>query len=302
MTSPAEIPAIASLFPQGPEYIAHWAPIFMEPMQGSGERFTIGIVAIDSEGNAAVEPVIADRTLHCMFGDAAKKFSSAVALIVESLQEHLHAGYEVGKWLSPLRDATFLGPLRPALGDSLQDILRSGAQLTASLSGAYLSAEVFEVIAEKQSGEGDEWVRQIKEQTVAMRLEFGARFQKELPIRVGAPPTRFGSVGDRLAAQFGRLIPGRGLTKHRNRAKAYLTDLQILRDHYDANDLLRRPYYELMLWVPPRSSPAYTQSQMDDAEGSLVELEEFGNKHDLRVAAMLDSQEAAKRIVEAEAA
>lgn len=289
----------AHLFPVAPTYSARWAPLYLEPMPGSGERLTVALLAIDDAGNVAVEPVIANKTLRCMYGDAADRFSGIVSLLIDSVTSYALTGKPLEKWQAPLRDAASLGTLRDALGNNLQDILRIGAQLTASLSGAILEVEQPLVAADETwINDAEGWVRQIRDRTVAQRYEFADRFLQSVSIRHGAPPTRIGYLGDRLAAQFGLLMPGKSFTIRRNRAKAYLTDLQILREQNDL--LIKRNSYELMLWVPPASSPAYSSQALQDAEGAFAELAEFGKRHELVVEAVTDSDSAARRILQAE--
>jgi hypothetical protein len=149
----------------------------------------------------------------------------------------------------------------------------------------------------------DEWVRQIREETVRLRENFRPRFGCNVPLSPGAPPTRVGYYGDRLAAQFGRLIPGRRLTQLHNRAKAFITDLQILRDTDRSSrqaSLLTRDHYELLLWTPPERSPEYTEQQHADARGALDQLIHFADQHEMRVEAMGDVQTAVRRILRQE--
>lgn len=289
--------AMLPLRPKAAELSAQWLPIYLDPMPGSGERITIAVAAWHP-GEHAIVRTLSPQVARCMYGNDAASVLGATDLVCESLRAHLNAGADVAAWQSPLRDAVFLGTPSTGYADSVVQVAEAGRALTSSLRDPVLEL-AHDAPQESDDDAGDEWERQIRDETVHQRAAFAPRFTQKVALRSGAPPTRFGYLGDRLAAQFGRLVPGRGLTNHRNRAKAYITDLQILRDRERA-DIIARPHYELMLWLPPDDSPAYSATQRDEARGAFAELETFGDAHELRVAALADSRSAVQRILRAE--
>jgi len=66
--------------------------------------------------------------------------------------------------------------------------------------------------------------------------------------------------------------------------------------------MLMRRSYELLLWVPPKNSIAYSERQLAGAYAALSELEEFGDKHELRVRPFENPEAAADVILAAEGA
>ena len=174
------------------------------------------------------------------------------------------------------------------------------AALTASLSGRRLDAPTTD--AEEVSTvapEIDRWLQQIRGSVQERARELDHRFNREVVVKAGASATRIGFLGERIAANFDLLVPGGNLSGRRHRAKSRLLDLQILKDQIDLFD--RRSTYELMLWIPERSAPNYSPRQLETAYAALSELEEFGDKHELRVLGMHDANQAAARIVDLEA-
>ena len=297
MVSPAN--AFATRFPSMPGLSAEWMPIYLEPLSGSGERLTAAVASRTENGAFYVMRTFDSKKARCMYGEHAASVLGFVDLIVQSLNDHLEAGGTLHTWQSPLRDGAVAGRISTGYGADVQSVARAGLMLASSLA-VWRAPELEQEQIERTDDEAEEWTRQIREETVSLREAFAPRFLRKVPLRPGAPPTKIGYFGDRLAAQFGRLIPGRGLTNHRNRAKAYITDLQILRDQ--EYGLITRPYYELMLWLPPSDSPVYTQAQHEETKGAFAEMEAFGDKHDLRVEAMADSRAAVQRILRAEEA
>lgn len=294
-----------SAFPPVPAVRAEWAPVYLEPIPGAGERITIGVAARgwDGDGHFVLQ-VLREAVARCMYGDHAEQILGFSRLVLESLEEYLEHGGPLPEWSPPLRGSAALGRVSIGYGDSAEDVARTGAQLAASLAWAP-GARSAKAPATNAPADPDieEWVRQIKDATVAMRQDFGPRFLHTVSLTPKAPATRIGYFGVRLAAQFGRLVPGRGLTGSYNRAKAYLTELQILRDRARGTDLLGpRPFYELMLWTPPAGSAPYSRDQREEAMGAFTELEGFGDAHELRVEAMHTAEAACARILHAEEA
>lgn len=291
--------ALKDRFPPAPATAGEWAPIYLEPIVGSGERLTVLVASRVESGEFSLLRTLDAQRAKCMYGDYAAAVTGLIDLIFESLQRTLADGLRLQDWSPPVQDAVKLGPISVALGDTATEIAQTGAMLTASLS-VNVPLALSEESESAREDDGDDWERQIREGTVLLRQQFAPRFAKKVPLRRGAPNTRIGYLGDRLAAQFGRLIPGRNLTNSRNRAKAYVTDLQILRDRDGEMIGGVRPYYELMLWIPPTDSPAYGETQREEAQGAFAELEAFGDKHELSVQGLRDSAEAVRRILHAE--
>lgn len=286
------------MFPAVPELRASWAPVFVEPMEGSGERITIAVVAVDGLGAFYVHPTLSLRAMNCMYGQAATVFEGVVELAIEVLQGHLATGGSLADWLPPFRTC-HLGAVRKAVGSDLEHVALSGVALTSSLFGSEMAE------AAKRSGDTgevgpdvDRWLQQIRDRVRAQTPHLDARFNGEVVVKPGATPTRIGYLGERIAANFDMLVPGPNLSNKRFRAKSRLVDLQILKDQKDM--FARRNAYELMLWIPEKDSPGYSQRQLDTAHSALSEIEAFADEHELRVRPFHRADEAAQRILEAE--
>lgn len=113
---------------------AHWLPILLEPMPGSGERFVIGVAAVDSHGKFHIGTAISEATARCMYGAAAPHVLGLVDVTLTSLRMHLEAGHQVNQWLPPLVSQTHTGQLQYAEGPDLQTIVRDGLSLASSLA------------------------------------------------------------------------------------------------------------------------------------------------------------------------
>ena len=94
---------------------ATWAPLFIEPVVGSGERLCIG-VAVANQNEFLVVPVAALDRLACLYGQEAGAILFASELATKALTEHLARGglASLADWLPPL-EGVFMGQPRPGL-------------------------------------------------------------------------------------------------------------------------------------------------------------------------------------------
>lgn len=275
-----------------------WLPVYIEPIAGSGERITVAIAARTVRGRFHVQRTLDAHVARCMYGPFADNINGFVELITASLTAHLETGALLNDWRPPLAEGVFVGPLSDGYDDNAAVIADAGAALTSSIAARHATlADNADSLAVQR---GDEWIHEIRGAVVARRPAWTARFDQPVALGEGAPATRIGYLGPRLAAQFGRLVPGRSLAQSRRSAKAYATDLQLLRDREVREALLQRPYYELLLWLPDANNLAFSQAERDEAVAAHAELEAFGDTRDLRVIALHDSDAAAQRIVKAE--
>ena len=286
------------MFPPSPPVSAEWAPVYIEPLHGSGERFVVAVVCRDSEGQGAAKLAVRLQVLSCMYGDQADQVMGLCELIVESFDDHLMTRGEMNSWIAPALNC-YVGPIRLAYGDSLDSILNQGIRLTASLGeSVVIDLPTQDIATDNSALQVDRFIQQIKA-TVRQRVsDFESRFNRTVSVRPGAEPTAIGYLGNKLAANFDVLVPGSTLSRKRHRAKAKLLDLQALKDQVDLAG--RRETYELMLWVPQESTPLYSEADMKRSQSVFLELEEIGDKHQLRVEKMVSPEAAAARIFVAE--
>lgn len=288
---------IRAMFPSAPSMSAQWAPIYFEPMHGSGERFVVAVAAQGTDGASLVRPTIERKVLRCMYGAPSEQISGFIELLCESIEEHFAAGGQLAAWEAIAANCS-MGAQRVALGNDLDSILSQACRLTASLSKAASLQESTGSDVGAASVEVDYWLQRVKRAVHERMPTLEPRFNSSVRLNAEAPPVRIGYNGAHIVANFDALVPGRGLADRRQRAKARIVDLQIVRD-VDKTIMLRESY-ELMLWVPNKYEPSYDDRQIADARSIFAELEEFGDLHELRVVSLADANAAAERILTAE--
>lgn len=285
-----------------PDTRAQWAPIQLCPLPHSGERITVAIAVRADDGDYHVRPTLSAQQARCMYGMDSASILGIVDLVCESLANQLPTT-ALPDWVPPVRDAIFMGPVCEGYGDSLAAIAHSGSMLASSLA-VHVSQDTLEAAQTEEAAKVDsnEWLKRVRDDTLAQRVELAPHFKQPVKLSADAPAVQIGYMGRNIAVQFGSLIPGRGLSRYRNRAKASITDLQMLRDLDQASIMGKKQHYELMLWLPDKNAMQYDQQQLADATGAASEMVDFGDRHELRVVPLHASTAAAKRIIAAEQA
>lgn len=286
--------SVESGFPPVPGLSAEWAPVYLEPLQGSGERIVVAVVGVDSDGRSAAHIAVPPRAWKCLYGNEAHRIIGLAELVVESFEDHAASDASLASWPLP-SPSCHLGLIRVGLGGSLAEILAQGVRLTSSMFDPSTIDAVHAAGDVPSSLDVERFVQRIKDITMSRAGDFEARFRQSISVGEGAKRTEIGYIGIQIAANFEVLRPSiSALERRRTRAKAKLLDLQALRDQKDL--LVGRSSYELMLWVPP----GFSKEELARSEQVFLELRDIGDNHDLRVERMASPEAAAERILIAE--
>lgn len=286
-------------FPPRSTYQALGAPVLIEPVVGSGERICVAVVALGSNGEHRVIQTIRENTAKCMLGEASERFLALVGRSIESLHMHLTNEKQLNTWIPPF-GGVYLGDIQTGHVADLTMMLRTTARNHSFLlnMGDFLAVE--ESTAD-ESPLSDRWFSMVKDATLSLRPEFSTRFNRQFKLTKGSQ-TRFDYAGQDLASNFGRIIPGHGISALVKTAKSKLWDLEALRES-TSNDLFPSfKHFELVLFRPLSTDPTYSTKEIERLEEAMLELEETGDRQELRVVGVTTAELAAQRIIQMEAA
>ncbi|EJG5313188.1 hypothetical protein NAD00_004745, partial [Salmonella enterica] len=165
--------------PSAPRYEAIWAPVYLEPMMGSGEKFTVIIAAYAKDGTVRVCSAMRPHVVKAMYGNKHSQFNSIIDLLIESLETHLKSKGEFQGWVPPFISAQ-LGSVSRAQSSDMTGVLRQAIQLTASLSSLdFFSSE--DENDEKYSSENT-WSNQLKAKIISEEPSFEQYFHREFKV------------------------------------------------------------------------------------------------------------------------
>jgi hypothetical protein len=201
-------------FPERRDQVAaRWHAVQIEPTPSSGERLTIGVVAI-SETEFLVKAAPALDRLHCLYDNYADAVVGAASLSLEALDSFLAKGArDVTEFKPPFLSIHF-GEPRPATGQTLEAIADQALSLSSSLSlmrpRQMVVRSMVEAIAVSESDRPlpqDPLTRKVRELVVLKRPGLADAFNRPLPTRVAKRAPRIGFVGARSVANFNVMRP-----------------------------------------------------------------------------------------------
>ncbi len=282
--------AVNSLaFPALPAQTFQGAPLYLEPMMGSGERLT-ALVAVVGATDVQVIPSIRPAVIRAMYGDKSLNFNGLVSLLKESLQDHLRKWRSFDGWRSPLNSAC-LGEIRPLLADDAQHALRQLILLHASLSAVDEGMDEGEDEAADSESQSAYWWKAVKSQVIAGHPALATGFDIAIEGRASGYQFRIGFLAQGIAAHFGLARPDRLKSDGRD-LKAKLWELQAIRtsrlDVREANLVL----------CAPLPSPLYSTKKLESARILVNEIQQEAAERSLSLHSVTSTEEAAAFLVQ----
>lgn len=289
-------------FPRLPNFQATWAPLQMEPIPGSSERITIAIAAIGSDGSQRVVPVIDEESLECFLGSDADGMSRVVSVCQRSLQGYLENNGDLSNWRAPINGVD-LGERVQAHAPDMESLLAMATQDSAFLGTYPASGPVEQPKEVIQPAEGNRWPSLVRNAVKDRKPELDKFFGRKVKVAEKARETTIDYAGERLVANLGRLVPGSRLSNDVRVAKSKLWELAEIRSYSKGGHLdTNIQSYELLVYRPEDSNPAFTEKQIDRMHEALNELVWSGDQYEMRVRHVTQTDKAADRIIEAEGA
>jgi len=92
---------LAAKAPPLPPFKASYKAIYLEPIAQSGEKLTIGVMAVSDKQHKVMQ-TINNKTITCMYGRNASNISNLISLTLNHAHEHLKNGGNINAWQAPL--------------------------------------------------------------------------------------------------------------------------------------------------------------------------------------------------------
>jgi hypothetical protein len=300
-------PLEATFPPRLSEHRGQWAPIYLEPLSGSGERLCIGVIAED-QSTRCLLPVPDLERLSCVYGAAARSLAWAAELALSQIEHRAVTGdgiRSLTEWPHGIEGLT-IGEPRIGAGTGLQDLASVALRQVSSLyvPEDALTRPDMPPDAATEDGNPQRLLSQIRRLVTERRPQLRDRFSRSYRTSQSARPLKFGYVGNVIAANFAALTAtsANSVGPQVDRAKARLWDLQQLQSGVLADSLNLHPpsmAYELLVHRPSVDGAARQGRALKGAE---EELEAEADKFDIRFRPMRSPQLIAKYIVDLEAA
>ena len=116
-----------------------WASVLLEPILGSQERIVIAIAAV-SEEDARCSPMIDPAIVKAMFRDDRKYVGDLIALVTQSLKEHLAYNRSLKQWLPPV-EGVFLGSEQQSVSSDIDELVRRAGSMSTVFHADYFKPQ-----------------------------------------------------------------------------------------------------------------------------------------------------------------
>ena len=182
-----------------PTYRASWAPIYFEPIMGSGERFTVGVLLADEEG-IALKRTINDAVIKALFGSRFHHISQMIEFIFDGLSQlKLDTSQPVKLPLSGF----FVGAWNVASSRSYREgVFKQASYQSAALAKMSESGLIEKdqtAIANRRFG------LEVRNHVIKIRPDLSDNFNAVIQLVPDGVPPKLGFLHSGNAANFGRL-------------------------------------------------------------------------------------------------
>lgn len=277
-------------FPPLPAHRFLTAPVYLEPMLGSGERLCV-LAAVQGESGLEALPLVPPEVAKCLYGDQAESLMGFIEIARDDLLRHLESGAELTTWTPPY-SGLMLGAGAEAYADDPLMAARLVARAHASLchQGA-LKAIGVEQNETKRDNELNAWVKLTQDIAIQRNPALRGRFNQKVSL-IGDETVTLPYAAPNKALNLGLLSPSRA-RRNIESIKLKLWNLQSLPASYRIR--------HLVLGVPRDDAPEMASVKTRQLmEKSLHGLREQVSENHLNVAlsTVHSAQEAAEHILD----
>lgn len=271
---------------------ADWTPLFWEPVEGTGERLTAGVVLRLDQGRWGAYRLLRDDVLDCLFGRAS---SNPRALIDRALNTCAVVAEEAGiEVLAQLPESIMgmrAGRPRSTEATSLGDALRQAVLLHASISqlDGLDDEDIDSVPANEEVNK--RFATEVRDAVLLMRPDLVSGFGRSARLIDGGQLVRFGYFSPSAVLHFSVLHPVRQRASVRD-ARAKLWELA------RAKAVAGIARAALITAVPRDDEPTLGSRQRQGLRENRVEIEREADAVEMRLHAVGSAVEGAEKVIE----
>lgn len=293
---PSDDPLVANLVANhASAYRAQMLPIYLEPLLGSGERWTIAIVIIGKNETKVINAINSSAV------DFLGEFGTGLFQIASESTANLKRWLTtnaIADW-TPLFQGISVGEARNIVANDIESAARIAIKSFAVLMAKAVNNPSADSATPK--AQSTKWENDIKREVVKQNERLGDMFGRNISInhKTASFSYRFGFVGGHVAANFANINP-KNLNYAKRIAESDLMHLEQLRSHNQNHQLINHNTYELMIHTPDNMRDVYSPTEVDRVMATIEGLVAFGDNHEISVINFHAPQEAATRIIRRE--
>ncbi len=262
-------------------------PLFLEPVKGAGDRFTVGAIVRD-ESVLTARRIIRDDSLRAMYG---KKGVGLQALIDRGLSTLAEMLVE-DRTLSSVPKGVFgltPGATRHIYASSINDALRTCVLMYSSL-GSLEQWDDEDENDDTAEETNKRFFTEVRDLVLSWRPEMKESFGKMLPLYEGGLNNRFGFYNRSALLNFGVLAANRQPAGIKD-AQARLWQLKCGKEYTRVRNAA------LIFGVPNEEDPTIGSSQRATLRRNIHEIEMQADHFELRFFPVHSVNEAADKVI-----
>ena len=268
---------------QAPSYRASWAPLFFEPITGSGERITVAVLISDAAGRE-VKRTVRDEVLKALYGSKRAHLSQMIDFVLTALRAQGGesnptmplTGFSLGQWQEASSRAERYGVLRQA-------VMRSCSM--AILDD--LDAQEDEATAQEGA---KQWQVQVRQSVIERRPELANSFNRDVQLISNGLPPRIGFLHDGRGVNFATLRPN-GLSASVGTVRGKLYELVMVK----REGFVKRGAE--ILGAPREEDLTYSEKALQATMRAIAELKHEASEDDLELMPAYSVPEAADQVL-----
>lgn len=281
---------LTEYFPDNPASFGFWAPIYFEPIIGSGERITCGIAVEFCEETSLIQTINEER-LKCMFGIDHDKVNRMIKLALVTMEYNLEANKTILTWKSEI-EGFLLGELKKAKGRNLSDIKRQAIMQASFLLSRKEVDNIVDAEIEMKI-KNERWLTKIRKYVSSVNPTFEKSFNQYIEFGNAKSKIRYGYLTGVIAANFSLIVPKKW-TVSVEMSKAKIYDLELL----SKTSYLTIPdKRELILGISKNPGEVLSKGTIGRMNDTLGFIKENAGKEGIDVFISNDEREAGEHIL-----
>lgn len=278
-------------FPDVPSLRAKWVPVYLEPIEGSGERIVVGIALHHEDGKIICRQCINDSLLRALYKKQKNNFKELANIGMYSIAEHLKRGGGFHNWIPPI-SGIHIGEPRVGAGRNFDEIFYQAFSLTSSLATVLLTEE------QKVSEKNVRLQSAIKNEVILLRPKMKDFFNAKIRLSSAETEASFMFYNKNYVANacsFQALRFGQSMEK----IKSSLWDIHFLKEVPTLTPLRKS---ELLIRLPQfKDGSGLDADEVEESKQkfmeSMEEINEEATKKGINIFTFNEPSEASFRIV-----
>ena len=260
-----------------------WAPVYFEPLPGSGERITVAVCVLGEGHDPQCSPSLDPTVLTKVFPEDQRFVRDVVAMVQESLYAHTCETHSFNGWEPPI-EGFELGLPQSGESRDIEEVLSAALRLTSFLHRPEAHQKRCQELTRVK------WASSVRSHLVERDDRLRPLVNARVRLSKVNVPCVFSFLSDNYAANLVSFVGRLQESMREARAKAWSLD-----QLDQAPSILFRPEYRELLAGMPNEGNQHESSKLQDC---IDELRQEAGRRNIQVLQFDQPEEAAEHILD----